>query len=74
MRKIAKEIILDELIENSHIENVEDVIFWALEDYYKTKDTNGSIVAYAIIQRIKDAELKGDSNITNVDVAKNLKY
>ena len=58
MRKIAKEIILDELIENSHIENVEDVIFWALEDYYKTKDTNGSIVAYAIIQRIKDAELK----------------
>ena len=67
MSKIAKEIILDELIENSHIENVEDVIFWALEDYYKTKDSNGSIVAYAIIQRIKDAELKGESDIINVD-------
>ena len=70
MSKIAKEIILDELIENSHIENVEDVIFWALEDYFKSKQSNGSIVAYAIIQRIKDAELKGKSDIINVDSVK----
>ena len=70
MSKIAKEIILDELIENSHIENVEDVIFWALEDYFKSKQSNGSIVAYAIIQRIKDAELKWKSDIINVDSVK----
>jgi hypothetical protein len=37
MSKIAREIILDELIENSHIEKVEDVIYWALEDYFKSK-------------------------------------
>ena len=33
MSELSKKIILDELIENSHIENVEDVIFWALEYY-----------------------------------------
>lgn len=67
MSKIAREIILDELIENSHIEKVEDVIYWALEDYFKSKQSNGSIVAYAIIQRIKEAELKGESDIVNVE-------
>jgi hypothetical protein len=67
MSKIAKEIILDELIENSHIERVEDVIYWALEDYYKTKKSNGSLVAYAIIQRIKEGELNSESGVLNVN-------
>ncbi|WP_299129444.1 hypothetical protein [uncultured Winogradskyella sp.] len=61
MSNLARQIILDELIENSHVEKVEDVIFWALEKYYKDKNTNGSLVAYSIVQRIKDAE-NGDND------------
>lgn len=59
---IAKNILLDELQENSHIEKVEDVIFWALENYAKTKKTNGSVVAYAIIERIKENEKANNNN------------
>lgn len=65
MSKTSKKIILDELIENSHVEKVEDVIFWALENYYKEKNTNGSLVAYAIIKRIKDAEREKDNELVN---------
>lgn len=55
---ISKKIILDELEENSHIEKVEDVIFWALEHYAETKNaTNGALVAYAIKERIRSEEL-----------------
>ena len=68
MSELSKKIILDELIENSHIENVEDVIFWALEKYYKNNMTNGSLVAYVIIQRIKDAEMKGSEDYQNSEM------
>lgn len=60
---IAKEILLDELIEQGHPEEVENVIFWALEAYCKSepKGTLGKTIAYAIKQRILDAESKGNS-------------
>lgn len=70
MSNLARQIILDELIENSHVEKVEDVIFWALEKYYKDKNTNGSLVAYAILQRIKDAENGIDKMIINPETVK----
>ena len=69
MSELSKKIILDELIENSHIENVEDVIFWALEEYYhQNYMTNGSLAAYSIIQRIKDAEREGNENYQNSEM------
>ena len=55
----AKEILIDELNEQMHPERVEDVIFWALESYAKSKpedDTWGKHIAYAIVQRIKEEE------------------
>lgn len=55
MKEIAKKIIINELEENTHIEKVEDVIFWALEEYSKKK-TNGSAIAYAIKERILSEE------------------
>jgi hypothetical protein len=60
---IAKKIILDELNEQSHPERVEDVIFWALEYYCENRKhgTWGETIAYAIKQRILDAEeIKSD--------------
>ncbi len=57
---IAKKILLDELKEQTHPEQVEDVIFWALEVYAKTepKKTWGRTIAKAIINRILEAEKK----------------
>ena len=55
----AKEILLNELEEQAHPEKVEDVIFWALEAYHKKDRKNrtwGQIIAYAIVERIKEAE------------------
>lgn len=54
----AKEILLDELEEQSHPVNVEHVIFWALKHYAncEPKGTWGRTIAYAIKQRILDAE------------------
>jgi len=54
----AKEIILEELEEQSHPEKVEDVIFWALEYYAESepKGTWGRTIAYAIKERILEAE------------------
>ena len=54
----AKEIILEELREQGHPERVEDVIFWALEYYYKNrkKGTWGEVIASCIVQRIKESE------------------
>lgn len=55
---IAKKILLDELKNQTHPEKVEDVIFWALEHYANSqpKETWGRIIAYAIIERIKEEE------------------
>ena len=56
---IAKQIILDELEEQKHPEKVEDVIFWALKHYAKTKPKGlswGSIIAKEIIGRIEEEE------------------
>ena len=53
----AKEIILEELEEQGHPERVEDVIFWALDEYSKrNKGKWGAIIAYSIIERIKEEE------------------
>lgn len=54
----AKEILLDELNEQTHPEKVEDVIFWALEYYAESepKGTWGRTIAYAIKERILEEE------------------
>jgi len=53
----SKEIILDELNEQSHPEHVEHVIFWALEHYAKRGEgTWGETIAYTIVERIKESE------------------
>ena len=54
----SKEILLEELKEQTHPEKVEDVIFWALEEYAKSepKGTWGRTIAYAIKERILEAE------------------
>ena len=59
----AKKILLDELNEQAHPERVEDVIFWALEHYSKSepKGTWGRVIAYAIKERILEAE-KNDAD------------
>ena len=59
----AKKILLDELNEQAHPERVEDVIFWALEHYAKSEpyETCGRIIAYAIKERILEAE-KNDTD------------
>jgi hypothetical protein len=58
----AKEILIEELNEDMHPEKVEDVIFWALEYYVKHRrnGTWGETIAYAIVERIKEAESLGD--------------
>lgn len=54
----SKEILLDELEEQIHPERVEDVIFWALEFYAKSKPvgTLGKVIAYSIKEKILEAE------------------
>lgn len=56
---IAKQILIEELNNNNeHSEKVEDVIFWALEYYCENRKEGswGETIAYAIKQRILDAE------------------
>lgn len=57
---IAKQILLEELDEQGHLEQVEDVIFWALEFYVKNFDqpTWGRTIAYSIKERILEAKNK----------------
>jgi hypothetical protein len=64
----ALEILLDELNEQAHPERVEDVIFWALEAYSQSepKDTLGKIIAYAIKERILEAEAN-DQSTTKIE-------
>jgi len=63
IQKVAKDVILDEISENSHPEKVEDVIFWALK-YYADNFPNptwGKIIASAIVARISEEEAKYES-------------
>ena len=62
---ISKEILLDELNEQTHPEKVEDVILWALEFYAKSepKETWGRTIAFAIKERILEAK----KNVSSVD-------
>lgn len=64
MSKIAKKIIIEELRENHHPVNVEDVIFWALEHYANSQPENtwGRIVANDIKERILEAEKNYEEN------------
>ena len=55
----SKDILLQELKEQGHPERVEDVIFWALEAYYKCttiKNKTAKMVAISIVERINEAE------------------
>ncbi|NQY01353.1 MAG: hypothetical protein HRT70_09580 [Flavobacteriaceae bacterium] len=70
MKEIAKKILIDELIEDSHFEAVEDVIVWALEAYSK-KDSGGAMISFAIVQRIKDAEDSSKCVLWNPEKVKN---
>lgn len=69
----AKEIIIDELNEQTHPEKVEDVIFWALEYYckHRKKGTWGETIAYAIKERILDEENSSFKNLPKQDKNKN---
>lgn len=60
----SKKILLDELSEQGHPEKVEDVIFWALKYYAKSnpEDTWGKTIAFAITERILEAEKKQKIN------------
>lgn len=69
---IAKKVILDELIENSHFEKVENVIYWALEHYAESKKTKGSLIAYSIKERIFEAERSGDAELQNPELIEEL--
>lgn len=70
---IAKQILLDELIEDAHHENIEDVIFWALEAYGGDGEyTDGRMIAYAIIERIKDDEKKGTAELQNPELVESI--
>ena len=70
---IAKQILLDELIEDAHHENIEDVIFWALEAYCNDgKDTTGRMIAHAIVQGIKDAEQRGVAELQNPELVESI--
>ena len=54
----AKQILIEELTEQGHLEKVEDVIFWALEHYVNSepKGTWGKCIAYCLKERILEAE------------------
>lgn len=69
----AKKILLDELNEQGHPEQVENVIFWALEHYANSepKGTWGRTIAYAIKERILEVE-KIDTDIGAVGKNKTL--
>ena len=63
IQKVAKDVILDEILEDSHPEKVEDVIFWALK-YYADNfpgPTWGKTIASAIVARIIEEEAKYES-------------
>jgi hypothetical protein len=55
---MAKKVLLHELEEQGHPEDVEDVIFWALEHYAQSepKETWGRVIAFAIKAKILEAE------------------
>ena len=71
---IAKQILFDELIEQSHPNLVETVIYEALYDYYKKEEkTFNGAIAYSICMRIDEAEAKGSSElIMNPELVKSL--
>lgn len=71
---IAKEILFDELIEQSHPNLVETVIYEALDDYYKkVEGTFNGAIAYSICKRIDEAEDSKDYVIQNPEKIKALK-
>lgn len=71
---IAKEILFDELIEQSHPNLVERVIYEALCDYYKKREeTFNGAIAYSICKRIDDAVENKNYIIQNHEKIKFLK-
>lgn len=71
--KTNTKILIDELIEQSHIQDVDDVIFWALQDYAdKNKGMQSGTVAYAIAQRMIDDAECNDNDFQNFEAIKAL--
>ena len=69
----SKEIIIDELNEQGHPEQVEHVIFRALEHYAKRGEgTWGETIASCIVDRIKESEqgypISDSLDLTNNDM------
>ena len=57
MSDLSKRILIDELIEQGHPEQVENVIYHALKDYAENnKQTWSGAIAFAIKSRLEDAE------------------
>lgn len=73
---IVKEILFDELIEQSHPVLVETVIYEALSDYHKkekNKQTYYGSIAYSICTRIDEAKAKGSSEpLMNPELVRSL--
>jgi hypothetical protein len=56
-------IINEEIQENEHPENVENVIFWALQHYaQRGQGTWGENIAYAIKERILEEEKEAEKS------------
>lgn len=57
MSELSKRILVDEILEQSHPVPVEDVILKALQEYAgRKKEMWSHAIAFAISERIKDAE------------------
>lgn len=68
-----KKVLIDELIEDSHLQKVEDVIFWALQDYAeKNKGMQSGVVAFSISQRMIEAEKEETPIIQNFELIDSL--
>ena len=71
--KTAVKVLIDELLEQGHVEEVENVIFWALQDYAeKNKGFNSGAVAYAISQRMIESEKEENPAIMNYEAIDSL--
>ncbi|WP_035899707.1 hypothetical protein [Leeuwenhoekiella sp. MAR_2009_132] len=68
MSDLSKKILIDELIEQGHPEQVENVIYHALKDYaWRNKITWQGIIASSIVNRIEDAETEESPVLMNGD-------
>ena len=63
---LTKKILIDELLEDSHPQPVEEVIFFALAEYAKNNKQNwNGTIAFAVSKRIEDAKNEKEPTIMN---------